>query len=61
MMLRFAIEGGPSVELDDEQRDRMTPEVAEDYLSRMRAQCIHAYQEITAFGLALEAPEADDH
>lgn len=55
MILDFSIECGPAIRIDDKQTDtRMTPEVAEDYLRRMREQAIHAYQEITAYNVALD-------
>ena len=66
MILRFSIECGPSMKLDDEQpNNRMTPEVAEDYMRRMREQVIAAYQEVAAFNTALDRepepqPEGDD-
>lgn len=63
MIFDFGIEGGPSMRVDDElPGTRMTPEVAEDYMRRIREQVIAAYQEITAFDVALHTPtpEADD-
>ena len=61
MILKFSIEGGPSIKVDDEHRERMTPEVAEDYMRRMREQVIAAYQEVAAFEVALRQPvEGDD-
>jgi hypothetical protein len=54
VILEFSIDCGPGIRIDDEMRDtRMTPEVAEDYMRRMREQVIAAYQEIGAFDTVL--------
>lgn len=61
MILRFSIDGGPALLLDDEMTDtRMTPEVVEDYMRRLREQGLAAYRDIVSLGLALDTISPDD-
>jgi hypothetical protein len=53
VIIRVGFPDGPFVHIDDERQDRMTPEVAEDYIARAREQVLAAYKEQMAYDIAM--------